>query len=59
MLSLLEEAGSVQAHDGRYKVTVAGETRTFEPPRRRHHDVDIQTVVDLRRMRQGAGITPD
>jgi hypothetical protein len=32
------------------------ETETFDPPR--HHDIDEQMVVDLRRMLKGAGIGP-
>jgi hypothetical protein len=57
VLSLLEAVGSVEAeHDGHYKVTLGPETETFQPPR--HTDIDIQMVVDLRRMLKGAGITP-
>jgi hypothetical protein len=43
--------------DGRYTVTLGSETETFESPR--HHDIDEQQVVDLRRMLRGAGFTPE
>ena len=52
--SLLAAVGDFEElHDGRCKVTLGGETQTFEPPR---HDLDVQQVVDLRRMLKGAGI---
>ena len=47
----------IEEHDGRYKVTLGSETETFDAPR--HHDINEQQVVDLRRMLRGAGITPD
>jgi hypothetical protein len=57
VLSLLESVGTVtEERDGRYRVTLGSETETFDAPR--HHDVDEQQVVDLRRMLKGAGITP-
>jgi hypothetical protein len=37
-------------------VTLGAETETFDVPR--HHDIDAQQVVDLRRMLKGAGIGP-
>jgi hypothetical protein len=43
-------------HDGRYRVTLGSETETLDAPR--GHDIDVQMVVDLRRMLEGAGITP-
>jgi hypothetical protein len=58
VLSLLESVAAVtEEHDGRYTVTLGSETQTFDAPR--HHDVDEQQVIDLRRMLRGAGITPD
>ena len=58
VLSLLESVAAVTAEpDGRYTVTLGSETETFEPPR--HHDIDEQQVVDLRRMLRGAGLTPE
>ncbi len=57
VLSLLRSVGEVTANvDGRFTVTVGAETETFAPLR--HHDMDDQQVVDLRRMLKGAGITP-
>ena len=58
VLSLLESMDAVtEEHDGRYAVTLGSETQTFDAPR--HHDIDEQQVIDLRRMLRGAGITPD
>jgi hypothetical protein len=58
VLSLLEGVATVtKEHDGRYKVTLGSETETFDAPHH-HHDVDVQQVVDLRRMLTSAGITP-
>ena len=58
ILSLLEAVGTVRAEvGGRYAVTLGSETETFEAPR--HHDIDTQQVIDLRRMLNGAGITPE
>jgi hypothetical protein len=58
VLSLLENVGQVTTeHDGRYTVTLGSETRTFDTPR--HHDIDEQQVIDLRRMLKGAGIAPE
>ena len=58
VLSLLEAVATVDhVHDGRYHVTLGSETETFDVPR--HHDIDEQMVVDLRRMLKGAGVTPD
>jgi len=58
VLSLLQSVAAVsEEHDGRYTVTLGSETETFDAPR--HHDIDEQQVVDLRRMLRGAGITPE
>jgi hypothetical protein len=58
VLSLLESVATVtEDDDGRYKVKLGTETETFDA--RRHHDLDDQQVVDLRRMLRGAGITPE
>jgi hypothetical protein len=57
VLSLLQSVATVtEEHDGRYKVAFGSETQFFDVPR--HHDIDEQQVVDLRRMLKGAGITP-
>jgi len=58
VLSLLQNVASVtREHEGRYTVTLGAETETFDVPR--HHDIDAQQVVDLRRMLRGAGIAPE
>jgi hypothetical protein len=57
VLSLLQSVATVtEEHDGRYKVRLGSETQTFDAPR--HRDIDEQQVIDLRRMLNGAGITP-
>jgi hypothetical protein len=57
VVSLLRAVADVEeGHDGRTKVTLGGETQTFDAPR--GHDIDTQQVVDLRRMLSGAGIQP-
>jgi thiamine biosynthesis lipoprotein ApbE len=54
IVSLLEAVGSVdESHDGKFTVTVGEETETFERPRDK--DIDVQQVVDLRRMLTNAG----
>lgn len=58
VLSLLQGVAAVtEEHDGRFKVTLGSETEMFDSPRG-HHDIDVQQVVDLRRMLTSAGITP-
>ena len=53
--SLLEAVGTVEEErDGRVRVTLGGETETFDPPHAK--DVDVQMLVDLRRMLRRAGI---
>jgi hypothetical protein len=57
VLSLLENVATVKKEsEGRYTVTLGSETETFDAPR--HHDIDAQQVVDLRRMLKGAGYGP-
>jgi hypothetical protein len=57
VLSLLEAVGSVEeTHHGKFLVTLGGETEGFEPPK--HKDVDVQQVVNLRRMLSNAGYGP-
>jgi hypothetical protein len=54
VLSLLEAVGSVEKrHDGKYLVTVGSESEVLTPPK--HKDIDVQEVVDLRRMLTTAG----
>jgi hypothetical protein len=57
VLSLLETVGSVTAeHNGKLKVTVGPETEVVHVPRTK--DVDVQLIVDLRRMLGQAGFGP-
>lgn len=58
VLSLLEAvADTTREHNGKYEVTLAGQTDYLEPPRGK--DIDEQTVVDLRRMLTRAGYSLD
>ena len=55
--SLLEEVATVtEERDGKLRVTLGGETNVLERPHGK--DVDVQMLVDLRRMLTHAGITP-
>jgi hypothetical protein len=54
VLSLLEAVGSVEErHDGKFLVKLGNETEVFTRPK--HKDVEVQQIVDLRRMLAGAG----
>lgn len=54
VLSLLAAIGSVEErHDGKYLVTIGSESEVFERPL--HKDIDVSTVVDLRRMLGNSG----
>jgi hypothetical protein len=54
VLSLLEAVGSVeQSPDGKYVVRVGQEVETLSRPKDK--DIDVQQVVDLRRMLTTAG----
>ena len=56
VLSLLQSVGNVtEESSGRFTVTLGSETETFDAPR--HHDIDEQQVIDLRRMLKNAGVT--
>ena len=58
VVSLLGKVGTVvQEPNERWTVTLGTTTQTFDQPR--HHDIDVAQVVDLRRMLEAAGITPD
>jgi hypothetical protein len=58
VLSLLEATGEVtEEHNGKFKVSVGGETETLKRPSGK--DVSEQMVVDLRRMLGAAGITAE
>ena len=57
VVSLLEEIGTVKHEpNGKLKVTIGPETEVLPPPRGK--DIDIQMVVDLRRMLTEAGFAP-
>lgn len=57
VLSLLETVGDVvEEPNGRYRVTLGGETEVVERPHGK--DVDVQLLVDLRRMLRKAGFEP-
>ena len=57
VVSLLETIGTVTAErDGKLKVTLGPETEVFPAPHER--DVDVQVIVDLRRMLKQAGFAP-
>jgi len=54
VLSLLEAVGTVdETSRGKFVVTLGDETETFTKPT--HKDIDVQTVLNLRRMLTGAG----
>jgi hypothetical protein len=58
VLSLLEAVGTVhEEHNGKFKVSLGSEIEIIERPRGK--DVDMQMVVDLRRLLTGAGLSPD
>jgi hypothetical protein len=53
-LSLLEATGAVeQEHDGKYHVRLGDNVEVITKPK--HKDVDVQQVVDLRRIYAAAG----
>ena len=57
VLSLLEAIGTVSVkHDGKVEVTVGPEAEVWHAPHGK--DVDVQMVVDLRRMLKQAGFAP-
>jgi hypothetical protein len=54
VVSLLNEVGSIeQQHDGQFLVRVGADTEVLE--RSKDKDIDVQQVVDLRRMLTNAG----
>jgi hypothetical protein len=57
VLSLLEAVGTVSRHrDGKVAVKVGNEEEFLEPPAGK--DIDVQMVVDLRRILGNAGYRP-
>jgi hypothetical protein len=58
VVSLLEKIGTVEhEHNGKLKVTLGPETEVLSMPQGK--DIDVQMVVDLRRMLTEAGFAPD
>jgi hypothetical protein len=54
VMSLLGAVGSVaEQHDGKFVVTIGSQTEYFDAPQDK--DVDVQAVVDLRRLLSEAG----
>lgn len=54
VLSLLRVVGSVsEHHDGKVAVTIGADSRVFDVPADK--DIDVDAVVDLRRMLTAAG----
>ena len=53
VLGLLRVVGSVVEHDGKVRVTIGAEKAVLDVPA--HKDIDVQTVVELRRMLSAAG----
>jgi hypothetical protein len=54
VVSLLETVGAVaEQRGGKLAVTLGGETEFLDPPA--HKDIDVQMIVDLRRMLTNAG----
>lgn len=57
VMSLLEAVGTVDVHrDGKVAVRVGSERVFLEPPEGK--DIDVQMVLDLRRMLSKAGYSP-
>lgn len=55
--SLIGAVGTIeQRHDGRFKVQIGAETEIFDRPHGK--DIDVQQIVDLRRMLSNAGYRP-
>ncbi len=58
VLSLVQYIGQVdERHDGRFEVTIGGETEIFDKPKQKN--IDEQQIVDLRRMLRAAGYVVD
>lgn len=52
--SLLEVVGTIEErHDGKFQVSLGAEVEFLDRPK--HKDIDVQMVVDLRRMLTAAG----
>ena len=54
VVSLAEAAGTVEEkHDGKFRITIGGEVEVFTRPK--HKDIDLEQVLDFRRMFKNAG----
>jgi hypothetical protein len=54
--ALVVEIGSItESANGRYTITIGDETQIFDRPRGK--DLDVQQIVDLRKMLTASGIT--
>jgi len=57
VVSLLGAVGTIEEHhDGKFRVAVGAEIEFLDRPKGK--DIDVQQVVDLRRMLTGAGYLP-
>jgi hypothetical protein len=58
VVALLETVGTVtQEHNGKLKVSLGPETEVFPAPHGK--EIEVQLLVDLRRMLKQAGFAPD
>ena len=56
VVSLVGAIGNVdEQHNGKFRLTIGAETEVFERPK--EADIDVQQIVDLRRMLRNAGYT--
>jgi hypothetical protein len=56
--SLLAAVGSIEEHrDGKFEVHLGSEPHYLDRPK--HKDIDVQMVVDLRRLLTDAGYRPE
>ncbi len=57
VISLLNAVGTVEErHDDRYAVTIGEDSQVFLRPK--HKDVDVEVVLELRRMLRAEGYGP-
>lgn len=57
VVSLSEAVGTVEEkHDGKFRITIGGEVEVFTRPK--HKDIDLEQVLDFRRMFKNAGYKP-
>lgn len=58
VLSLATAVGDVEEkHDGKFRITIGGAVEVFSKPR--HKDIDVEQVLDFRRMFKLAGYTAE